>query len=68
MSLFEINKRYMQFSKISSTGNNKRILIKVILLIVIVISGLIMISKIDFPSPNKEINKVIPNEKLKIVK
>tara|TARA_B100000768_G_C10957108_1_gene240137 strand:- start:328 stop:504 length:177 start_codon:yes stop_codon:yes gene_type:complete len=58
----------MQFSKISSTGNNKRILIKVILLIVIVISGLIMISKIDFPSPNKEINKVIPNEKLKIVK
>ena len=52
----------------STTAPIKIISTKVILLIVIVISGLIMISKIDFPSPNKEINKVIPNEKLKIVK
>jgi hypothetical protein len=28
----------------------------------------ILLGKIDFPSPNKEIKKVIPNEKLKIVK
>jgi len=26
------------------------------------------LGKIDFPSPNNEIEKIIPNEKLKIVK
>ena len=28
----------------------------------------ILLNKIDFPAPNKEIEKVISNEKLKIVK
>jgi hypothetical protein len=28
----------------------------------------ILLEKIDFPSPNKEIKKTLPNEKLKIIK
>ena len=32
------------------------------------IGGVVLLGKIDFPSPNKEIEKIIPNEKLKIVK
>jgi hypothetical protein len=61
----------MQLSKKTSIGNNKSllgILIKVLLILSIVIVAIIMLNKIDFPSPNKEIEKIIPNEKLKIVK
>ena len=58
----------MQFSKNTSRGINKGFLIKVVLILAICISAIVMIGKIDFPSPNKEIEKIIPNEKLKIVK
>jgi len=27
-----------------------------------------LLNKIDFPTPNKEIEKIIPNENLKIIK
>ena len=61
----------MQLSKNTSTGRNKSylsLLIKIILILVITVTTIIMLGQIDFPSPNKEIEKVIPNEKLKIVK
>ena len=58
----------MQFSKNTSTGTSKSFLIKVILILTIITSAVIFLGKIDFPSPNKEIEKIIPNEKLKIVK
>tara|TARA_B100000795_G_scaffold176998_1_gene133759 strand:+ start:1275 stop:1451 length:177 start_codon:yes stop_codon:yes gene_type:complete len=58
----------MEFSKNTSTGNIKGFLIKVTLILVIAIGAITMLSKIDFPSPNKEIEKFIPNENLKIVK
>tara|TARA_B110000914_G_scaffold207210_1_gene203711 strand:+ start:35 stop:211 length:177 start_codon:yes stop_codon:yes gene_type:complete len=58
----------MQFSKNTSTGNIKGLLIKVTLILVIAIGAITMLGKIDFPSPNKEIKKFIPNENLKIVK
>ena len=58
----------MQFSKNTSNGKSKGFLIKVALILVIVITAITMIGKIDFPSPNKVIEKTIPNEKLKIVK
>jgi len=58
----------MQFSKNTSTGKSKGFLIKTTLVLIIIISAIIMLGKIDFPSPNKEIEKIIPNEKLKIVK
>jgi|TARA_B110001450_G_scaffold107286_1_gene101564 hypothetical protein len=58
----------MQFSKNTSTGIGKGFLIKVILVLTIIIGAVVFLGKIDFPSPNKEIEKIIPNEKLKIVK
>ena len=58
----------MQFSKNTSTGTSKRFLIKMTLVLIIIFGAVIMLGKIDFPSPNKEIEKIIPNEKLKIVK
>ena len=58
----------MQFSKNTSTGISKGFLIKTILVLIIIIGTVVLLGKIDFPSPNKEIEKFIPNEKLKIVK
>ena len=57
----------MEFSKNTSIGKSKGLLIKVTF-ILLIIGGIAMLSKIDFPSPNKEIEKIISNEKLKIVK
>jgi len=58
----------MQFSKNTSTGTSKGFFIKTILILIVIIGAVIFLNKIDFPSPNKEIEKFIPNEKLKIVK
>ena len=58
----------MQFSKNTSTGAGKSFLIKTTLVLAIVIGVVILLGQIDFPSPNKKIEKIIPNEKLKIVK
>ena len=45
-----------------------KILIKVCLVLLLVFISVILLDKIDFPSPNKKIEKIIPNEDLKIVK
>jgi hypothetical protein len=58
----------MQFSKNTSTSRNRSLLIKVTFILAIIIGAIIMLGKIDFPSPNKIIEKIIPNEKLKIIK
>ena len=58
----------MLLSKNTSTGLSKIFLIKVTLFLVIIIGAVILLGKIDFPSPNKEIEKIIPNAKLKTVK
>jgi hypothetical protein len=58
----------MQFSKNTSTRTSKGFLIKVILFLIVIIGTVILLGKIDFPSPNQEIEKIISNEKLKIVK
>ena len=58
----------MQFSKNTSTGTSKGFFIKTILILIVIIGAVIFLNKIDFPSPNKEIEKFIPNEKLKIAK
>tara|TARA_B100000767_G_scaffold252209_1_gene255807 strand:- start:1465 stop:1641 length:177 start_codon:yes stop_codon:yes gene_type:complete len=58
----------MQLSKNTSSGTGKRLLIKVTLILSIIIVAVIFLGKIEFPSPNKEIEKTIPNAKLKIVK
>ena len=61
----------MQFTKITSTSSKKISLmtfVKVILILAIIYLLVSMINKIDFPSPNNTIEKIIPNEKIKIVK
>ena len=58
----------MEFSKNTSTGKSIGFLIKMILVLIFITGGVVLLGKIDFPSPNKEIEKIIPNEKLKIVK
>ncbi len=58
----------MQFSKNTSRGKSKSFLIKLILILIIIAGSVFLLGSIDFPSPNKEIEKIISNEKLKIVK
>ncbi len=61
----------MQFIKKTSSGKLTAIgkfLTKVILVVFVLFLGVILISKIDFPAPNKKIEKIIPNENFKIIK
>ena len=61
----------MQFEKKTRIGNPKGIfgiLIKILLALVVLVIAIILIDRIDFPSPIKKIEKVISNENFKIVK
>ena len=58
----------MQFSKNTSRGVSKSLLIKMALVLLIFIVAIALLGKIDFPSPNKDIEKIIPNEKFKLIK
>ena len=61
----------MKFEKRTTIGNTKGIfgiLIKIVLIILILFTAIILIDRINFPSPIKKIEKVIPNENFKIVK
>ena len=49
------------------TGLGK-ILLKIIIIMLVIFIALILIDKIDFPSPNKKIEKIVPNENFKVVK
>tara|TARA_B100000427_G_scaffold195435_1_gene162462 strand:+ start:688 stop:873 length:186 start_codon:yes stop_codon:yes gene_type:complete len=61
----------MQFRKKTSSGSYGvliNILIKAALVFLLLFIVVILVDKIDFPAPNKKIEKNISNEKLKIVK
>ena len=61
----------MEFYKKTSAGKYSfliKILIKAVLLFLFLFIAIVLIDKIDFPAPNKKIEKIIPNENLKIVK
>ena len=61
----------MQFTKKTSSVkliSLSRFLMKVILVVFVLFLGVILISKIDFPAPNKKIEKIIPNENFKTIK
>ena len=61
----------MQLQRKTSIGKLNgvvKILIKVCLVLLLVFISITLVDKIDFPSPNKKIEKIIPNEDLKIVK
>tara|TARA_Y100000590_G_scaffold417220_1_gene516743 strand:- start:102 stop:287 length:186 start_codon:yes stop_codon:yes gene_type:complete len=61
----------MQFSKKTRSGPLStlgKLLIKFILFILGLMALLVLVDRIDFPSPNKKIEKIIPNENLKVIK
>ena len=59
----------MQFiKKTSSRSNLIGLVVKITLVIIVLLITVFLLSKIDFPAPKKEIEKVIPNENFKIVK
>ncbi len=61
----------MQFEKKTRIGSAKGILgilIKLIFVLLILTITIVLIDRINFPTPIKKIEKVIPNENFKIVK
>ena len=61
----------MQFQKKTTGGSFGTILklvIKLLLLITIFFVVVVLVDKINFPSPVKQIEKKIPNENFKIIK
>tara|TARA_B100000945_G_C20352762_1_gene583103 strand:+ start:52 stop:237 length:186 start_codon:yes stop_codon:yes gene_type:complete len=61
----------MQFTKKTSSGKLTTIskfLIKVFFVFILLFLVIILISKINFPAPNKKIEKIIPNENFKAIK
>jgi len=57
----------MQFQRNTSTGKLSHT-IKLIVIVFILFLTLILLNKIDFPAPNKKIEKNISNENFKVVK
>ena len=60
----------MQFIKNTSSAKTSIIglVIKSIIGLGVILGIIFFLSTIDFPSPKKEIEKIIPNENFKIVK
>ena len=59
----------MQFiKKTSSSRSILGLITKIALVLIVILSVIFLLNKIDFPAPKKEINKIIPNENFKIVK
>tara|TARA_B100000424_G_scaffold227883_1_gene188841 strand:- start:28 stop:213 length:186 start_codon:yes stop_codon:yes gene_type:complete len=61
----------MQFIKKTSSSRPNSIFklgLKVSLGLGAIIIIIVLLNQIDFPAPNKEIEKIVPNEKLKVVK
>ena len=59
----------MYFSKKTSSSNSIiGLAIKLALTLIIIIGVVFLLNKIDFPSPKKEIEKIISNENFKIIK
>ena len=58
----------MELSRNTSSTSAKGLVIKVVVILIIVIGAIVLLGKIELPSPNNDIEKIIPNEKLKIVK
>ena len=61
----------MQFQKKTRFGNLGgvvKLLIKIILILTVLFVAIILIDRIDFPSPIKKIEKVISNENFKTIK
>ena len=61
----------MQFQKktsIGQFGSSVKILIRIALVFIVLLLLVVLVNKINFPYPNKKIEKIVPNENFKAVK
>ena len=59
----------MQFyKKTSSRKSLIGVTIKLTLILLFILGIVFFLNKIEFPAPNKDIQKIIPNEKFRIIK
>ena len=61
----------MQFQKKTSFSKSfvlVKFLIKCLIILFVLFLSIVLIDRIEFPYPNKKIEKIIPNENLKVVK
>ena len=59
----------MQFvKKTSSRKSLTGFLLMLSVALIAILAAIFLLNKIDFPAPKKEIEKIIPNENLKVVK
>ena len=59
----------MQFTRNTSSSKSViTLIIKLGIVVILFFGAIFLLSKIDFPAPQKEIEKIIPNENFKIVK
>ena len=54
--------------KTRSRGTFIGLIIKLTLSIILVIGLFLLLNQIEFPAPNKDIKKIIPNENFKTIK
>tara|TARA_B100001029_G_C14993747_1_gene413669 strand:+ start:909 stop:1094 length:186 start_codon:yes stop_codon:yes gene_type:complete len=58
-------KRNTRNSGLSSVG---KLVVKILIFLILIFIAVVLIDKIDFPAPNKKIEKIIPNENFKVIK
>ncbi len=61
----------MHFYKKTSIGKSNnyiKLIIKIFLVFLLFFALLIMLDQINFPVPNKNIEKILPNETFKVIK
>ena len=60
----------MQFYKKtrSTNFNFLSLFVKLLIIAAIVITAVFLLNKVNFPAPHKSIEKIIPNENIKVVK
>ena len=61
----------MQFQRKSNIGKSNfliKLLIKLALIVFLFFTILILVDQLNFPFPNKKLQKIIPNANLKIIK
>ena len=61
---------YMQFTKNTSKDKifSLGAILKIIIAIFIIVFGIILINQINLPAPDKQIEKILPNENFKTIK
>ena len=58
----------MEFKKITSPRKSKNVIKYIVGFLILSFITFFLINKMNFPSPNKDIEKIISNETFKVVK